>query len=162
MQLYVFLNKNSCAATVIRTGSWESALHLLIFLLTCLRLCACASVEPAEVTLQGSLVAIEGQDLNLSCYATSSNPPVHIRWWLGYKELNTSVVTMEEVRQHSTQLAQMWNVDRAEEKKYDHARKRYCTQWVIIGPQRIVFAFCEDKPTRIYPSVKFAWILFLY
>ncbi|XP_027142914.1 nephrin [Larimichthys crocea] len=52
--------------------------------------------EPAEVTLSGSLSAIEGQDLELTCYATSSNPPVQIRWWLGYKELNTSVVVMEE------------------------------------------------------------------
>ncbi|XP_051261482.1 nephrin isoform X2 [Dicentrarchus labrax] len=52
--------------------------------------------EPAEVMLLGSLTAIEGQELNLSCYATSSNPPVQIRWWLGYKELNASVVTMEE------------------------------------------------------------------
>ncbi|XP_042345484.1 nephrin [Plectropomus leopardus] len=52
--------------------------------------------EPAEVTLVGSSTAIEGQDLTLSCYAASSNPPVQIRWWLGYKELNTTVVTMEE------------------------------------------------------------------
>uniref|UniRef100_G3NY17 NPHS1 adhesion molecule, nephrin n=1 Tax=Gasterosteus aculeatus aculeatus TaxID=481459 RepID=G3NY17_GASAC len=52
--------------------------------------------EPAEVTLSGSSTAVEGQDLTLNCYATSSNPPVHIRWWLGYKELNTSVATMEE------------------------------------------------------------------
>ncbi|XP_073341554.1 nephrin [Pagrus major] len=52
--------------------------------------------EPAEVKLVGELTAIEGQDLILSCYATSSNPPVQIRWWLGYKELNTSAVTMEE------------------------------------------------------------------
>ncbi|XP_037641863.1 nephrin isoform X1 [Sebastes umbrosus] len=52
--------------------------------------------EPAEVTLLGSFVAVEGQDLDLSCYATSSNPPVQIRWWLGYKELNTTVATTEE------------------------------------------------------------------
>uniref|UniRef100_A0A669EZQ6 NPHS1 adhesion molecule, nephrin n=1 Tax=Oreochromis niloticus TaxID=8128 RepID=A0A669EZQ6_ORENI len=48
--------------------------------------------EPAELTLSGSLTAIEGQELNLSCYATSSNPPVDIRWWLGYKELNNTSV----------------------------------------------------------------------
>lgn len=66
-------------------------------LYVCLRLCACASVEPAELTLLGSLTVIEGQELNLSCYATSSNPPVHIRWWLGYKELNSTAVVMEEV-----------------------------------------------------------------
>ncbi|KAM7420569.1 hypothetical protein PAMA_015005 [Pampus argenteus] len=52
--------------------------------------------EPAEVTLSGSTEAIEGQELSLCCYATSSNPPVQIRWWLGYKELNSTVVTMEE------------------------------------------------------------------
>ncbi|XP_045901253.1 nephrin [Micropterus dolomieu] len=52
--------------------------------------------EPAEVTLLGSFKATEGQDLNLTCYASSSNPPVQIRWWLGYKELNSFVVTMEE------------------------------------------------------------------
>ncbi|KAM8869116.1 nephrin isoform 2-T3 [Spinachia spinachia] len=52
--------------------------------------------EPAEVTLWGSSTAVEGQDLNLFCYASSSNPPVFIRWWLGYKELNTTVVTVEE------------------------------------------------------------------
>ncbi len=67
----------------------------------CVCVCVCASVEPAEVRLLGSLTAVEGQDLSLSCYATSSNPPVQIRWWLGYRELNTSVVTMEEVRLHS-------------------------------------------------------------
>ncbi|XP_026041234.1 nephrin isoform X7 [Astatotilapia calliptera] len=53
-------------------------------------------VEPAELTLSGSLTAIEGQELNLSCYTTSSNPPVDIRWWLGYKELNNTSVAMEE------------------------------------------------------------------
>uniref|UniRef100_A0A3Q3VIY6 Uncharacterized protein n=1 Tax=Mola mola TaxID=94237 RepID=A0A3Q3VIY6_MOLML len=52
--------------------------------------------EPVEVKLLGSLKAIEGQKLSLSCHTTSSNPPVQIRWWLGYKELNTSVVQMEE------------------------------------------------------------------
>uniref|UniRef100_A0A3B4G2G8 NPHS1 adhesion molecule, nephrin n=1 Tax=Pundamilia nyererei TaxID=303518 RepID=A0A3B4G2G8_9CICH len=52
--------------------------------------------EPAELTLSGSLTAIEGQELNLSCYTTSSNPPVDIRWWLGYKELNNTSVAMEE------------------------------------------------------------------
>ncbi|XP_051813084.1 nephrin [Acanthochromis polyacanthus] len=52
--------------------------------------------EPEELTLLGSLVAVEGQELELSCYASSSNPPVDIRWWLGYKELNGTVVTMEE------------------------------------------------------------------
>uniref|UniRef100_A0A8C5DH51 NPHS1 adhesion molecule, nephrin n=1 Tax=Gouania willdenowi TaxID=441366 RepID=A0A8C5DH51_GOUWI len=52
--------------------------------------------EPAQLTLLGSLTAVEGQDLKLSCHAASSNPPVHIRWWLGYKELNSTAFTMEE------------------------------------------------------------------
>ena len=65
----------------------------------CVCVCVCTSVEPAEVELVGELAAVEGQDLILSCYATSSNPPVRIRWWLGYKELNASAVAVEEVRQ---------------------------------------------------------------
>uniref|UniRef100_A0A665VU14 NPHS1 adhesion molecule, nephrin n=1 Tax=Echeneis naucrates TaxID=173247 RepID=A0A665VU14_ECHNA len=52
--------------------------------------------EPAEVILSGSFTAIAGQMLILSCFATSSNPPVEIRWWLGSKELNTTVVTMDK------------------------------------------------------------------
>ncbi|KAM4735257.1 nephrin [Anableps anableps] len=52
--------------------------------------------DPAKLTLSGSLEAIEGQELTLSCHASSSNPPVHIRWWLGYKELNNTSVTREE------------------------------------------------------------------
>ncbi|XP_051718568.1 nephrin isoform X1 [Ctenopharyngodon idella] len=52
--------------------------------------------EPAEVTLLGSFEAIEGQEINLSCYTSSSNPPVHIRWWLGFKELNRTNVTISE------------------------------------------------------------------
>uniref|UniRef100_A0A8C7CJ41 NPHS1 adhesion molecule, nephrin n=1 Tax=Oncorhynchus kisutch TaxID=8019 RepID=A0A8C7CJ41_ONCKI len=28
---------------------------------------------------------------------TQNNPPVHIRWWLGFRELNTTVVNVEEV-----------------------------------------------------------------
>ncbi|TNN02447.1 hypothetical protein fugu_009934, partial [Takifugu bimaculatus] len=52
--------------------------------------------EPAEVTLLGTLTAVEGQDLHLTCSASSSNPPVQIRWWLGHKELNASAIAMEE------------------------------------------------------------------
>lgn len=58
----------------------------------------CALVGPADVTLLGTLTAIEGEDLQLTCLASSSNPPVQIRWWLGHKELNASAVTMEEVQ----------------------------------------------------------------
>uniref|UniRef100_A0A672H2F9 NPHS1 adhesion molecule, nephrin n=1 Tax=Salarias fasciatus TaxID=181472 RepID=A0A672H2F9_SALFA len=44
-----------------------------------------------KITLLGSLTAAEGQNLSLSCHASSSNPPVLVRWWLGYKELNDTV-----------------------------------------------------------------------
>lgn len=109
-----FTSKNSCAGSVIRICSrWmyysrddiftDLSLYVFPFM------CACTSVEPAELTLSGSLTAIEGQELNLSCYTTSSNPPVDIRWWLGYKELNNTSVAMEEVGLHGTQFAQRWN-----------------------------------------------------
>ncbi|XP_035019787.2 nephrin [Hippoglossus stenolepis] len=52
--------------------------------------------EPAEVILLGSFTAVEGQELNVGCFASSSNPLVQIRWWLGYKELNNTAVTTEE------------------------------------------------------------------
>ncbi|XP_023820316.1 nephrin [Oryzias latipes] len=52
--------------------------------------------DPEELTLSGSLEAIEGQEVVLSCFAASSNPPVDIRWWLGYKELNNTVFIREE------------------------------------------------------------------
>ncbi|XP_072547806.1 nephrin [Salminus brasiliensis] len=52
--------------------------------------------EPAEVTLLGSFEAVEGKDVTLCCHTSSSNPPVHIRWWLGFKELDTATVTTSE------------------------------------------------------------------
>ncbi|XP_053288311.1 nephrin [Pleuronectes platessa] len=52
--------------------------------------------EPAEVILWGSFTAVEGQVLNVGCFASSSNPLVQIRWWLGHKELNNTVITTEE------------------------------------------------------------------
>ncbi|RVE62506.1 hypothetical protein OJAV_G00157950 [Oryzias javanicus] len=52
--------------------------------------------DPEELTLSGSLEAIEGQEVVLSCFAASSNPPVDIRWWLGYKELNNTAFIREE------------------------------------------------------------------
>ncbi|XP_056300685.1 nephrin [Pseudoliparis swirei] len=52
--------------------------------------------EPAEVTLLGSFTVVEGQDLKLRCFAASSNPPVQVRWWLGYKQLNATVAATEE------------------------------------------------------------------
>ncbi|XP_072317579.1 nephrin [Eucyclogobius newberryi] len=52
--------------------------------------------DPAKVKLVGSFHSIENEELNLSCFATSSNPPVEIRWWLGNRELNSTAVIMEE------------------------------------------------------------------
>ncbi|XP_056613688.1 nephrin isoform X1 [Triplophysa dalaica] len=52
--------------------------------------------EPAVVTLLGSFEALEGEEINLSCSTSSSNPPVQIRWWLGSKELNRTVDTISE------------------------------------------------------------------
>ncbi|KAK1785855.1 hypothetical protein P4O66_003228 [Electrophorus voltai] len=47
--------------------------------------------EPSEVVLRGSSEAIEGKEVSLCCYTTSSNPAVQIRWWLGFQELNTNI-----------------------------------------------------------------------
>uniref|UniRef100_A0A3B4BVG3 NPHS1 adhesion molecule, nephrin n=1 Tax=Pygocentrus nattereri TaxID=42514 RepID=A0A3B4BVG3_PYGNA len=52
--------------------------------------------EPAEVTLLGSVEAVEGTKVTLCCHTSSSNPPVHIRWWLGFRELNNATVTISE------------------------------------------------------------------
>uniref|UniRef100_A0AAV2MDC4 Nephrin/kirre n=1 Tax=Knipowitschia caucasica TaxID=637954 RepID=A0AAV2MDC4_KNICA len=52
--------------------------------------------DPAEVILLGSLEAIENQELNVNCFAKSSNPPVQMRWWLGNTELNSTAVVVEE------------------------------------------------------------------
>uniref|UniRef100_A0A8C1GL12 NPHS1 adhesion molecule, nephrin n=1 Tax=Cyprinus carpio TaxID=7962 RepID=A0A8C1GL12_CYPCA len=43
--------------------------------------------EPDEVKLLGTFEAIEGEEINLCCYTSSSNPPVHICWWLGFKKM---------------------------------------------------------------------------
>lgn len=51
--------------------------------------------------LVGELVAIEGEHLEMTCSTSSSNPPAHIRWWLGNKEVNATAVVMEEVSQSS-------------------------------------------------------------
>ncbi|XP_026120092.1 nephrin-like isoform X2 [Carassius auratus] len=52
--------------------------------------------EPTEVTLLGTFEAIEGEEINLLCHTSSSNPPVNIRWWLGFRELNSTAVTISE------------------------------------------------------------------
>ncbi|XP_047676954.1 nephrin isoform X2 [Tachysurus fulvidraco] len=52
--------------------------------------------EPTNVELSGSSEAIEGTEVNMCCSTSSSNPPVHIRWWLGFKELNTTDIEVTE------------------------------------------------------------------
>ncbi|XP_045574612.1 nephrin isoform X4 [Salmo salar] len=52
--------------------------------------------EPEKVMVLGLFEAREGEEVTLCCYTSSSNPPVHIRWWLGFRELNTTVVNVEE------------------------------------------------------------------
>ncbi|CAB1334080.1 unnamed protein product [Coregonus sp. 'balchen'] len=52
--------------------------------------------EPEKVMVLGLFEAREGEEVTLCCYTSSSNPPVHIRWWLGFRELNTTVANVEE------------------------------------------------------------------
>ncbi|XP_062322635.1 nephrin-like [Osmerus eperlanus] len=52
--------------------------------------------EPKEVKVLGSFNAVEGKEVSLSCSSSSSNPPVQIRWWLGFQELNSTSVVLEE------------------------------------------------------------------
>ncbi|XP_073513659.1 nephrin [Phyllobates terribilis] len=49
---------------------------------------------PTKVTILGSSSGPENTSLSFSCFTTSSNPPVHIRWWLGAAELENTVVTV--------------------------------------------------------------------
>uniref|UniRef100_A0A8C4T5C1 NPHS1 adhesion molecule, nephrin n=1 Tax=Erpetoichthys calabaricus TaxID=27687 RepID=A0A8C4T5C1_ERPCA len=51
---------------------------------------------PSEVTILGSPRGAENKQITLSCFTTASNPPVQIRWWLGFRELNTTEVTITE------------------------------------------------------------------
>ncbi|XP_040183024.1 nephrin [Rana temporaria] len=51
---------------------------------------------PAKVTILGSTSGAENTSLSLSCFTSSSNPPVYIRWWLGPVELGDTVVTITD------------------------------------------------------------------
>nr|XP_015224214.1 PREDICTED: nephrin isoform X1 [Lepisosteus oculatus] len=51
---------------------------------------------PSQVKVLGSFSAPERKNISLSCYTSSSNPPVHIRWWLGSRELNSTEDTVTE------------------------------------------------------------------
>ncbi|XP_040278130.1 nephrin isoform X1 [Bufo bufo] len=51
---------------------------------------------PIKVTILGSSSGPENTSLSFSCFTASSNPPVHIRWWLGAVELENTVVTVTD------------------------------------------------------------------
>ncbi|KAM6967507.1 nephrin [Aplochiton taeniatus] len=60
-----------------------------------LHLFAYSYFEPKVVKVLGSFDAVEGTVVDLCCFTSSSNPPVQIRWWLGFRELNTTDVIAE-------------------------------------------------------------------
>uniref|UniRef100_A0A8C4WLV8 NPHS1 adhesion molecule, nephrin n=1 Tax=Gopherus evgoodei TaxID=1825980 RepID=A0A8C4WLV8_9SAUR len=45
---------------------------------------------PTEVSILGSSSTPENKQISLSCSTTPSNPPVQLRWWLGWRELTTT------------------------------------------------------------------------
>uniref|UniRef100_A0A8C3HXC8 NPHS1 adhesion molecule, nephrin n=1 Tax=Chrysemys picta bellii TaxID=8478 RepID=A0A8C3HXC8_CHRPI len=51
---------------------------------------------PTEVSILGSSSTPENKQISLSCSTTPSNPPVQLRWWLGWRELTTTEVTVTE------------------------------------------------------------------
>ncbi|MGH0182240.1 UNVERIFIED_CONTAM: hypothetical protein FKN15_009203 [Acipenser sinensis] len=51
---------------------------------------------PSEVKILGSSSIAEKKQLSLSCFTAASNPPVQIRWWLGFRELTTTEVSITE------------------------------------------------------------------
>ncbi|XP_015264059.1 PREDICTED: nephrin, partial [Gekko japonicus] len=51
---------------------------------------------PEEVKIIGSSSTPERKEVSLSCSTSSSNPPVQLRWWLGWRELNATEVTVSE------------------------------------------------------------------
>ncbi|XP_042295747.1 nephrin [Sceloporus undulatus] len=51
---------------------------------------------PEQVKIIGSSSTQENKEISLSCFTSPSNPPVFLRWWLGWKELNATEVTNSE------------------------------------------------------------------
>ncbi|XP_054854866.1 nephrin [Eublepharis macularius] len=51
---------------------------------------------PEEVKIIGSSSTPENKEISLSCSTSSSNPPVQLRWWLGWRELNATEVSISE------------------------------------------------------------------
>ncbi|CAM4696981.1 unnamed protein product [Caretta caretta] len=57
---------------------------------------------PTEVSILGSSSTPENKQISLSCSTTPSNPPVQLRWWLGWRELTTTEVTVTEAAHGGT------------------------------------------------------------
>ncbi|XP_061452857.1 nephrin [Rhineura floridana] len=51
---------------------------------------------PEQVKIIGSSSTEENKEISLSCSTSPSNPPVLVRWWLGWRELNATEVTVLE------------------------------------------------------------------
>ncbi|XP_062996668.1 nephrin [Elgaria multicarinata webbii] len=51
---------------------------------------------PEQVKIIGSSSAQEKREISMSCSTSTSNPPVLLRWWLGWRELNATEVTVSE------------------------------------------------------------------
>ncbi|KAH0631323.1 hypothetical protein JD844_005611 [Phrynosoma platyrhinos] len=51
---------------------------------------------PEQVKIIGSSSTQENKEISLSCFTSPSNPPVFLRWWLGWKEFNATEVINSE------------------------------------------------------------------
>ncbi|KAM9114213.1 nephrin isoform 2-T2 [Pangshura tecta] len=71
---------------------------------------------PTEVSIVGSSSTPENKQISLSCSTTPSNPPVQLRWWLGWRELTTTEVTVTEAAHGGTvTVSNLTHVARREE-----------------------------------------------
>ncbi|XP_072836001.2 nephrin isoform X2 [Pogona vitticeps] len=51
---------------------------------------------PEQVKIIGSTSTQENKEISVSCSTSPSNPPVFLRWWLGWRELNATEVASSE------------------------------------------------------------------
>ncbi|XP_013929921.1 PREDICTED: nephrin [Thamnophis sirtalis] len=51
---------------------------------------------PEQVKITGSSSTEENQEIFLTCSTSTSNPPVMLRWWLGWRELNATETAISE------------------------------------------------------------------
>ncbi|XP_067399051.1 nephrin [Emydura macquarii macquarii] len=71
---------------------------------------------PTEVSILGSSSTPENKQISLSCSTAPSNPPVQLRWWLGWRELTTTEVTVTEAAHGGTvTVSNLTHVARREE-----------------------------------------------